>query len=91
MIVIYDPIPFVKLVLKMSVGNYKPITGISTNAVDVVYKSKFSEGLAPPTNTKAPKGRLSGDGSARARRHGGALAPKYFCALQIFLCSENLC
>jgi len=39
---------------------------------------------------KAPNGRLSGDGSVQARRHGGAfggsytqiffVAPKFFCA-----------
>jgi len=42
---------------------------------------------------KAPGGRLSGDGSAQARRHGGAFGgsyPNLFCASKVVLCSENL-
>jgi len=31
MTMIYDPIPFVKLVQKSLVGNYEPIMGISGN------------------------------------------------------------
>jgi len=42
----------------------------------------------------APNGRLSGDGSAQARRHGGAFGGSYpqifFVLPQILLCSEKL-
>ena len=42
---------------------------------------------------KAPNGRLSGDGSAQASRHGGAFGGSYtqilFVPTQILLCSEN--
>ena len=42
---------------------------------------------------KDPNGRLSGDGSAHARRHGGAFGGSYpqiiFVPSQILLCSEK--
>jgi len=56
-------------------------------------KYKFSECLAPCTNMKAPSGRLSGNGSAQARRHegifGGSYIQFFFVAPQILLCSEK--
>jgi len=43
---------------------------------------------------KAPNERLPGDGSAQARRHGGAFRGSYhliiFVPPKILLCSENL-
>jgi len=47
---------------------------------------------SPCTNIKTTNGRLSGDGSTQARRHGGhsgAVTPKSLCAPQILLCSEK--
>jgi len=42
---------------------------------------------------KAPNGRLSGDGSAQARRHGGAFGASYaqifFVPPKLLLCSEK--
>ena len=41
---------------------------------------------------KAPNGRLSGDGSAQARRqgaHSGAVTPKYFLCLPKFCCAQK--
>jgi len=56
-------------------------------------KNKFSECLVPFTNTKDPNGRLSGEGSAQAHRHGGAFRGSYpqifFVSPQILLCSEK--
>jgi len=43
-------------------------------------------------NLKARNGRLSGDCSAQAHRHGGhsgQLPPNLFCSPQILLCSEK--
>jgi len=43
---------------------------------------------------KAPNGRLSGDGSAQARRHGGTFGDSYpqifFVPYQILFCSKNV-
>ena len=74
MTMISDPIPFVKLVPKISVGHYEPIMGIcgkifriNMHNLQMLFlwiKYKFSECLAPCTNMKAPNGRLSDDGSA---------------------------
>jgi len=99
----YDLIPFVKLVQKILVGNYEPIMDIGRKifAIDlhnlqmlfmVWIKYKFSEYLPPCTNMKAPNGRLSGDGSAQARRQGGIreqLPSKSFLCPQILLGSEK--
>jgi len=57
-------------------------------------KYKFSEYLAPCTNMKAPNGRLSGDGSAQTRRHGGIweqLPPNLFCPLPNFVMLRKMC
>jgi len=51
-------------------------------------KNKFSECLAPLQKHEGPGGRLSGDGSTQARRHGGAfgaVAPNLFCASQNYV------
>jgi len=94
MTVVYDPIPF-KLVQKILVGNYEPIMRIfgkiciiNLHNLQMLFmlwiKNKFSECLAPCPNMKTPNERLSGDGSAQARRHGGAFGgsfpPNFFCA-----------
>jgi len=82
MTMIYDPIPFVKLIQKILVGNYEPMVGIcgkifiiSLHNLQMLFmwwiKYKFSECLAPCTNMKSSNGRLSGDGFAQARRDGG--------------------
>ena len=82
MTMIYDPIPFVMLVQKILVGKYKPSMGIcgklfiiNLHNLRMVFmlriKYKFSECLAPCTNMKVSNIRLSGDGSAQARRHEG--------------------
>jgi len=84
MTMIYDPIPFDKLVQKILVGNYEPIMRIfgkifiiNLHSLQMLFmlwiKNKFSECQPPCTNMKVPNGRLSGDGSAQARRHGGQL------------------
>ena len=101
---IYDPIPFAKLVQKILVGNYEPIMGIcgkifiiNLHNLQMLFmlwiKYKFSECLAPCTNMKAPNGRLSGDGSAQARIHGGAFGVScphtFFVSPQFLLCSEK--
>jgi len=99
----YDSIPFVKLVQKILVGKYEPIMDIGRkiSVIDlhnlqmlfmVWIKYNFSECLGPCTNMKAPNGRLSGDGSAQARRQGGIrgqLPSKSFSCPQILLCSEK--
>ena len=84
----YDPIPFVKLVQKMLFGNYEPIMGncgkrfiINLHNLQMLFmlwiKNKFSECLALLHKHEAPSGRLSGDGSAQARIHGGAFGGSY--------------
>jgi len=52
-------------------------------------KNVFSECLAPCTNMNAPNGRLSGNGSALARRHGGYSGEVIFFVPHILLCSEK--
>jgi len=76
------PIPFVKLVQNILVGNYECIMGIcgkifiiNLHNLQMLFmlwiEYKFSECLAPCTNMKIPDGRLSGDGSTQAHRHRG--------------------
>ena len=103
MTMIYDPIPFVKLVQKTLVGDYDLITGIwvkifiiNLHNLQMLFmlwiKYKVSECLPLCTNMKVPNGRLSGDGSAQTRRYGQyleAFNTKFFVPLQILLCSEN--
>jgi len=103
MTIIYDPIPFVKLVQKILVGNYESIMDIcgrifinDLQNLQMLFtlsiKYKFSECLAPCTNMKAPNGRLSGNSSAQARRHGGhsgAVTPKYFLCHPKFCCVKK--
>ena len=103
MTMIYDPIPFVKLVQKILVGNYVPIVRIcgkmfiiNLHNLQMLFmlwiKNEFSECLTPCTNMKAPNGRLSGDGSAQARRHGGAFGgsyPKSFFVPLKFCCAQK--
>ena len=75
MTMIYDPIPFVKLVLIILFGNYEPIKGIcgkifiiNLHKLQILFmlwiKNKFSECLTPLHKHESPNGRLSGDGSA---------------------------
>ena len=104
MTMINDPVPFVKLVQKILVGNHEPIMGIcektfiiNLHNLEMLFmlwiENKFSECVAPCTNMKVPSGRLSGDGSAEGRRHGGAFGGSYpqifFVHPQILLCSEK--
>ena len=51
-------------------------------------KNKFSECLAPLHKHEGPNGRLSGDGSTQARRHGGAFGVSY---PQIFFVPPKFC
>ena len=105
MTMIYDPIPFVKLVQKFLAGNYKPIMGIcgkifiiNLHSLQMVFmlwiKNKFSECLDPCTNMKAPNGRLSVDGSAQDRRHrghSGQLPQNLFCASPNYVVLRKIC
>jgi len=52
-------------------------------------KYKFSECLAPLHNMKDPNGRLSGNGSAQARRHVGTVTPNSFLCLSKFYCAQE--
>ena len=99
MTMIYDPIPFVKLVQKFSVENYELIMLICGKICIIILhnlqmpfmlwiRNTFSECLAPLHKHEAPKGRLSGDGSAQARRHGGAFGGSYS---QIFFVPPKCC
>jgi len=57
-------------------------------------KNKFSECLAPLQKHEGPGGRLSGDGSTQARRHGGAFGgrcPKSFLCLPKLCCAQKIC
>ena len=101
MTMIYYPIPFVKPVQNILVGNNEPIMRIwgkifiiNLHNLQILFmlwiKNKSSECLAPLHKPEGPHGRLSGDGSAQARRHGGAfwgsypwiffVPPKFCCA-----------
>jgi len=97
MTVIYNRIHFVMLVQKNSVGNYEPIMRIwgkifVSNLHNLQMplmlwiKNKFSECLTPSPNMKAPSGRLSGNSSSQACRHGGAFGDSY---PQIFFVPPN--
>ena len=98
----YDPIHFVKLVQKILV-KYERIMGIC-GKIFIIYlhnlqmlfmlwiKYKFSECLAPLHKHEGPDGRLSGDSSAQARRHGGhlgAVTPKSFLWSCKFCCAQK--
>ena len=101
MTTIYDPIPFVKLVQTILVGNYDPIVGIcgkmfiiNLHILQMLFtlwiKYKFSECLAPLHKHEGRNRRLSGDGSAQACRHGGihpqlSLSPLNFVVLKKFV------
>jgi len=55
-------------------------------------KYKFSKCLAPCTNMKVPNERLSGDGSAQTRRHGGTFGgsfPQIFFVPPKFCCAQK--
>ena len=93
-----DPIPFVKLVQKILVGNYAAIMGICGKIfilnlhnlqmkLTLWIKNTFSECLVRCTNMKAPNGRLSSDGS-QARRHGGVFGDSH---PQIFFVPPKIC
>ena len=101
---IYDPIPFVKLVQKNFSwklwANYGYLLENISHVICTIYKCcsccelKINlQNVYPPcTNMKVPNGRLSGDGSVQARRHGGHLGtvtPKSFLCPEILLCSEK--
>ena len=110
MILTQNAIPFVKLVQQTVFGNYEPIMGIwgeifNLHNLQILFmlwiKYKFSECLAPCTNMKAYNGRLSGDCSAQARKHGvhswtvttkSFLFHPRFCCLQktlFWTCDKN--
>ena len=102
MTIIYDPIIFVKLVQKILVGNYESIMGICEKILLICRICKccsccelninFHNIYPPCTNMKAPNGRLSDNGSAQARRHGGrsgAVTPKSFCAATDLFCGHR--
>ena len=102
---IYDPIPFLKLVQKILVGNYEPIMRICGKRFIINLhnlkmllmlwiKNKFSECQVPLHQHEGHQWKTSGDGSAQARRHGGAFGgsnpqiffvPLKFCCAQINL------
>jgi len=97
----YDPIHFVKLVQKILV-EYERIMGIC-GKIFIIYlhnlqmlfmlwiKYKFSECLATLHKHEGPDGRLSGDSSAQARRHGGHLPPNLFCDPANFVVLRKIC
>jgi len=99
---ICDPIPFELVQKNLPVGgHYEPIMGIcgkifmtNLHNLQMLFmlriKNKFSECLTPLRKDEGPHGRLSGDCSAQARRHGGVfggsypksfLCPPYFVVL----------
>jgi len=97
MTVIYDPIPFVKLVQNILFGNYEPIIGIYGNIfiinlhnLQMLFilwiKYKFSDGLTPYTNMKAPMEDFLATVLPRA---AGQFPPNLFYAPQILLRSEK--
>ena len=99
MAMINDPIPFLKPVQKIWVGNYEPMIRfcrkifiINLHNLQMLFvlwiKNKFSECLVPCTNMKAPNGSLFIDGSTQARRHGGAFGGNY---PQIFFVPPKFC
>ena len=96
---------FCQLVQKFLVGNNEPIIGIcgkiftiNLHNLEMLFmlwiKYKFSECPAFLRKHEGPNGRLSGDGSARARRHGGhsgAVTPISCCALPNFVVLRKIC
>ena len=103
MTMIYDPIPFVKLVQKILVGNYEPIMcisgkihKISLHNLQMLFmlwiKYKFSECLAPPAQTRRP---AMGDFLAtilpRPADTGefGAVGPQIFFCVPKFCCAQK--
>jgi len=101
MTMIYDPIPFVKLVQKILVGNYEPIMRIcgktfiiNLHNLQMLFmlwiKNKLSECLAPLQKHEGPQWKTSGDGSAQARRHGGSY-PKSFMCPPNFVVLRKIC
>jgi len=99
MTMIYDPIPFVKLVQKMLVENYEGIMGIcgkmfifTLHNLQILFilrtKNTISACLSLCTNMKAPNGRPSWAGSAQDRRHSWELGGSY---TQIFFVPPKFC
>ena len=101
---IYDPIPFIKLVQKILVGNYEPIMRIcgkiftnNLHNLQMLFmlwiKNEFSECLAPPAQTwRSPMEDFLVTVLPRPAYTGGIrgqLPPNLFCAPQILLCSEK--
>ena len=82
MTVVYNPIPFVKLIQKFFHGNYEPIIMGICGKIFIIYLHNlpccsccelnihFQNIYPSSTNMKPPSGRLPGDGSAQARKHG---------------------
>jgi len=104
MTMIYDPIPFVKLVRKCLVGNYEPIMGIcgklfiiNLHNLQMLFmlwiKNTFLECLAPLHKHEDPQWKTFRRRSAQARRHGGAFGGSYpqifFVSSKILLCSKK--
>ena len=99
MTMIYDPIAFVKLVQKLLVGNYY---GYLRENISIVIctnckcysccelSTNVQNVYTLCTNMRVPNGRLSGDGSSQAHRHGGhsgqlppnLFVPHKFCCVQ---------
>jgi len=104
MTMIYDPIPFAKLVQKILVGSYEPITRIcgkihiiNLHNLQMLFmlriRHNISECLPPLHNHEGPSGRLPEDDSTQARKHGGIRGQSSSKSLffpQIVLCSIKL-
>jgi len=71
MTMIYDPIPFVKLIQKILVGKHEPIIPQIIQLICTIYKCcsccelniNFQNVYPPCTNMNAPNERLSGAGA----------------------------
>jgi len=103
MTMIYDPIPFVKLVQKILVENYEPVMGICGNIFKINLhklqmlfmlwnKCKHSECLAPLHKYEGPQWktfwRRFCPGPQTRGAFGGSF-PKSFLCPPILLCSEK--
>ena len=100
MTMIYDPIPFVKLVQTFLVKNCEVIMRICEKICMIILhnlqmlfmlwiRNKFSECLASCTNMRPPmEDFLATVLPMQARRHGGAFGDSYS---QIFLCPTIFC
>jgi len=103
MTMIYDPIPCAKLVQKIGLettsllyvfaGNYLYLICTTCKCCSCCELKINFQNVSPPyTNMKAPNGRISDNGSAQARRHGGAFGgsyPQIFFEPPKFCCAQK--